>query len=101
MRAESGFGNRAHNAVRSFERPLRKGLKAFSRVEGDAVIMVTRLNGVSYWLNPHMIETIERKPDTTVTLQTGKKLIVKESTEELIEAIVKYRRQLGMLGNEE
>jgi flagellar protein FlbD len=48
-----------------------------------------------------MIETIERKPDTTVTLQTGKKLIVKESTEELIEAIVKYRRQLGMLGNEE
>lgn len=101
MRAESGSGNRAHNAVRSFERPLRKGLKAFSRVEGDAVIIVTRLNGVSYWLNPHMIETIERKPDTTVTLQTGKKLIVKETTEELIEAIVKYRRQLGMLGNEE
>ena len=101
MRAESGSGNRAHNAVRSFERPLRKGLKAFSGVEGGSVIMVTRLNGVAYWLNPHMIETIERKPDTTVTLQTGKKLIVKESTEELIEAIVIYRRQLGTLGNEE
>ena len=70
-------------------------------MEGDSVIMVTRLNGSSYWLNPHMIETIERKPDTTVTLQTGKKLVVKESTEELIEAIVNYRRQLGLLGSEE
>jgi flagellar protein FlbD len=70
-------------------------------VEGDSVIVVTRLNGSAYWLNPHMIETIERKPDTTVTLQTGKKLVVKESAEELIEAIVRYRRQLGVVGHEE
>jgi flagellar protein FlbD len=99
--AESGSGSSGHSALRSFERPLRKGLEAFSQVEGDSVIIVTRLNGVAYWLNPHIIETIERKPDTTVTLQNGKKLVVKESTEELIEAIVKYRRQLGLPGNEE
>jgi flagellar protein FlbD len=65
------------------------------------VIKVTRLNGVTYWLNPHMIETVESKPDTTVTLSTGKTLIVKETPAELLEEIVGYRRRLGQFGNEQ
>jgi flagellar protein FlbD len=64
------------------------------------LIKVTRLNGIMYWLNPHMIETIESKPDTTVTLSSGKTLIVKEAPEELLEEIVLYRRRLGQFGNE-
>ena len=54
-----------------------------------------------YWLNPHMIETIESKPDTTVTLGTGKTFIVKETPKELLEEIVQYRRRLGQLGSEQ
>jgi flagellar protein FlbD len=64
------------------------------------LIKVTRLNGVVYWLNPHMIETIESKPDTTVTLNSGKTLIVKETPEEMLEEIVVYRRRLGQFGSE-
>jgi flagellar protein FlbD len=67
---------------------------------GARLIKVTRLNGISYWLNPHMIETIESKPDTTVTLTGGKTLVVKETPEELLEEIALYRRRLGPFGNE-
>jgi flagellar protein FlbD len=65
------------------------------------VIKLTRLNGSEYWLSPHQIETIERKPDTTITLLSGKKLVVKETPEQLLESIVSYRKMLGQLGNEE
>ncbi len=64
------------------------------------MIKVTRLNGVMYWLNPHMIETVESKPDTTVTLTGGKTLIVRETPEELLAEIVRYRHRLGQFGNE-
>jgi flagellar protein FlbD len=47
-----------------------------------------------------MIETMEQTPDTTVTLVTGKKLVVKEQPDTLIEEIVRYRRSVGLLGNE-
>jgi flagellar protein FlbD len=61
---------------------------------------VTRLNGVEYWLNPHLIETLESTPDTTITLITGKKLVVKEAPQEILKEIIEYRQKLGMLGNE-
>jgi flagellar protein FlbD len=64
------------------------------------LIKVTRLNNTEFWLNPHMIEIIEKNPDTTITLNSGKLLIVKESPEELFNKIVIYRRKLGQFGNE-
>jgi flagellar protein FlbD len=62
----------------------------------ESLIQVTRLNGVEYWLNPHIIETIEKKPDTTITLVSGKKLVVREPPEELLAKIVEYRKRLGI-----
>jgi len=64
------------------------------------LIKVTRLNGVEYWLNPHIIETVEKKPDTTITLVSGKKLVVKEKPEEILQEIREYRHKLGSIGNE-
>jgi flagellar protein FlbD len=64
------------------------------------VIKVTRLNGAEYWLNPHVIETLENRPDTTITLINGKKLVVKEKPQEILEAIISYRTRLGILGQE-
>lgn len=64
------------------------------------MIKVTRLNETEYWLNPHLIVTIEQTPDTTVTLQSGKKLVVKEKPEDIITEIVQYRQRLGLLGND-
>lgn len=68
---------------------------------GIILVKVTRLDGSEYWLNPHQIEIIEMKPDTIITLLSGRKLVVKESPDLIINCIVDYRRKLGVLGNEE
>jgi len=85
------------------KRPPVRGYERFERfagLRGYGVIKVTRLNGTEYWLNPHIIETIEKTPDTTITLVTGKKLVVKEKPEMVLEEIIHYRQRLGVLGNE-
>ena len=64
------------------------------------MIKVTRLNGVEYWLNPHMIEIIEKRPDTTITLLSGKKIVVKESPDEVIKEILEYRKDIGISAQE-
>jgi flagellar protein FlbD len=65
------------------------------------LIKVTRLNGIEYLLNPHLIETIEVNPDTTITLVSGKKIVIREKPEQVLESIMKYRKKLGIIGNEE
>ena len=64
------------------------------------MIKVTRLDGKTYYLNPHMIESMEKTPDLTITFLSGKKVVVKDSPEELIQRIVDYRRRLGISAQE-
>ena len=64
------------------------------------MISVTRLDGNIYWINPHMIESMEKTPDVTITFLSGKKVVVKDSPEELIQRIVDYRRRLGISAQE-
>ena len=51
------------------------------------MIEVTRLNGKKYWLNPHLIESMEEKPDLTVVLITGKIVVLKDKPQEVIDKI--------------
>jgi flagellar protein FlbD len=55
------------------------------------MIMLTRLNGPSFALNPDLIERAEATPDTVITLCDGHKVLVSESVEELIERVRAYR----------
>jgi len=55
------------------------------------VISVTRLNGTEIVVNADLIETIEATPDTVVTLVDGKKYVVHETTEEVVERIRQFR----------
>ena len=64
------------------------------------MIPVTRLNGEKYWINPHQIETMEMNPDVTLLMLSGKKIVIKETPEELIERIIEYRKKIGLVGNE-
>jgi flagellar protein FlbD len=50
------------------------------------------LNGQEFILNADLIESIEATPDTLVTLSNGKKIIVKNSLEEIVRNTVKYRQ---------
>ena len=64
------------------------------------MIQVTRLNGSKYWVNPHQIETIECNPDVTLQMLSGKFYVVKESPEDMIDAIIAYRKCIGSFRNE-
>ena len=59
---------------------------------GDGMIEVTKLNGVKVLLNPHLFEIVEETPDTVITLTTGKKIIVKESRQEIKNLVILYRK---------
>ena len=45
-------------------------------------------------MNSNMIETIEEKPDTVISLNTEKKLIVKEKVTEVVDKIIEYNRKI-------
>ena len=58
------------------------------------MIEVTRINGVKFSINPELIEVVETTPDTVITLTTGKKLIVKESRQEVKNLVLSYKRAI-------
>ncbi len=65
------------------------------------MIEVTKLDGKTYYLNPHQIEYVERNPDTTIIMLSGKHLVVREDFDTLFKRIVAYRRLIGAFKNEE
>jgi len=65
------------------------------------MIKVTRLDGKSYYVNPHQIEYIETNPDTTLIMLSGKHLVVLEDYQVIFQEIVDYRKQIGAFKNEE
>jgi len=65
------------------------------------MIEVTRLDGTVYWVNPHQIEYMEANPDTTLIMLSGKRLVVREDRQTILNSIIEYRRQIGAFKNEE
>lgn len=55
------------------------------------MITLTRLSGSAFVLNSDLIERVDATPDSVVTLVDGKKYVVKESLEEIIDAVREYR----------
>jgi flagellar protein FlbD len=59
------------------------------------MVLVTRINKVEqFYVNEDMIEFIEETPDTVISLNTGKKIVVMESAETVIS---KIREQKSMI----
>ncbi|HQL43870.1 MAG: flagellar FlbD family protein [Spirochaetes bacterium] len=54
------------------------------------MIVLHKMNGDEIILNANHIETIESKPDTTITLVNDKKYLVKESRDEVLSLIYDY-----------
>jgi flagellar protein FlbD len=67
------------------------------------MIKLTLYNDSDLILNADMIEFVEKTPDTIISLVTGKKVMVKESVEDVIGKVVAYRRLIAknqrMFGN--
>lgn len=58
------------------------------------MIEVTKLGGQKILVNPDLLEIVEETPDTVVTLTTGKKIIVKESRQEIKNLVKLYRKEI-------
>jgi flagellar protein FlbD len=58
------------------------------------VILVTRINGAVFALNPDLIERAECTPDTVITLVDGTKYVIAESVPEFIDSVRHYRASL-------
>ncbi|MBS2968991.1 flagellar FlbD family protein [Metabacillus sp. KIGAM252] len=61
------------------------------------MIKVTRLTGKPFYLNALQIELVESFPDTAITLTNGRKFIVQEKEEEVIELMTNFYREIGLL----
>ena len=64
------------------------------------MVCLRRINNKEVVINDDMIESIEAKPDTIITMYNGNKIVVKESIAEVIEKIVEYRKSINELSEE-
>ena len=58
------------------------------------MIELTKLNDSKLTVNAEIIELVEETPNTVVTLTTGRKLIVKETREEVTDLVISYKRAI-------
>ncbi len=61
------------------------------------MIALTRLNDKPFILNANWVEQIESLPDTTVTLTNGKKIVVKETVEQVTQKTLDYYKGIGLI----
>jgi flagellar protein FlbD len=56
------------------------------------MIKLTRLNNHPLVVNCDLIKFVENAPDTVLTLVTGDKIIVRETTEQVLDLVIAFRR---------
>jgi len=56
------------------------------------VIVLTRLNGQQLVVNAEKIRYVESTPDTIVATDSGERLMVKESLQEVVRRAIDYAR---------
>lgn len=59
--------------------------------DGETVIILMRLNGPRFAVNPDLIERVESTPDTIVTLVDGTKYLVMEDIEAIVGLVIEHR----------
>ena len=55
---------------------------------------LTKLNGNKVLVNPDLMELVEETPDTVIAFTTGRKIIVKESRQEIKNLVKSYRKDI-------
>ena len=58
------------------------------------MIETSRLDGSRLIINAELIEVIEVTPDTVISLVSNKKLVVRESAEELVRSVIEYKQRI-------
>lgn len=58
------------------------------------MIEVTKINGQKVLINPDLMEFVEETPDTVVSFTTGRKIIIKESRQEVKNLVKLFRKDI-------
>ena len=61
---------------------------------GIKVIEVTKINDQKVLINPDLIEFVQETPDTVISFTTGRKIIVKESRQDVKNLVKLYRKDI-------
>lgn len=61
------------------------------------MIKLTGFNGKEFILNAEHIEKIEEVPECLITLINGKKYMVKEDCQEVIDKVIEYKKRIFSL----
>ncbi|MHB8900514.1 MAG: flagellar FlbD family protein [Thermoguttaceae bacterium] len=56
------------------------------------MIKLTRLGGERFILNADLIRYVEQRPDTFITLDSGERIVVTESMDEVLRRAVTYQQ---------
>jgi flagellar protein FlbD len=59
------------------------------------VITIHRLNGDEMTLNAELILTVEATPDTLISMVDKRRILVAESVDEVVEAVLDYHRLIS------
>ncbi len=58
------------------------------------MITITKLNDKQIVINCELIEMVEANPDTMIPMNTGRKIIVRESVDEVIDKTKEYKKEI-------
>lgn len=58
------------------------------------MIEVTKLNDKKILINADLIESVEETPDTVLSFTTGKKIVVKESRQDIKNLVISYKKEI-------
>ncbi|KXS49959.1 flagellar protein FlbD [Halanaerobium congolense] len=58
------------------------------------MIKLTRTSGEKFILNAEQILEVQETPDTVITLNNGKKLLVKDSADDIVAKVINYRQRV-------
>ena len=58
------------------------------------MIEVTKINGSKVLINPDLMELVEETPDTVISFTTGRKIIVKESRQDVKNLVKLFKKEI-------
>jgi flagellar protein FlbD len=61
------------------------------------VVRLTRLNGEAFVVNADLIQFVEARPDTVITLTSGERLLVREDVDEVVRRVIDFARTIRMV----
>ena len=61
------------------------------------MIKVSKLNKEDFYINPGLIEKIDVTPDTVITLLNGKKYVISNEIQEILDEISEYYKVVNAI----